>query len=125
MKILREVEKAVEEYGRLLQNDQENAKEYCKEYIDDIEILINVIEVYINETSNKFQVWCDTSVRIFESSKSNTFLKLKRSIEMKIINHYLNKGSYQLSKAGILQSKLEKIEERFIQYKYFIKNCNS
>lgn len=38
----------------------------------------------------------------------------------KNINHYLNKLSGYLSKAGLLQKRLLKIEQRFKQYQYFI-----
>ena len=38
----------------------------------------------------------------------------------KIVNHYLNKLSGYLSKAGLLQKRLLKIEQRFKQYQYFI-----
>ena len=38
----------------------------------------------------------------------------------KIVNHYLNKLSGYLSKAGLLKKSLLKIEQRFKQYQYFI-----
>lgn len=119
MRELRKIQKAVKQYENLLLINQENARKYHKEYLDDIEILKEVTEVYINETSKIFQKWCDASVSVFEQPENNIFQKIKRRIEMAITNHYLNKLSYELSKVGILQRSLEKIKERFIQYKYF------
>ena len=48
------------------------------------------------------------------------YLKIKKKIDMAIVNQYLNKLSGYLSKAGLLQKRLLKIEQRFKQYQYFI-----
>ena len=54
MRELRKIQKAVKQYENLLLINQENARKYHKEYLDDIEILKEVTEVYINETSKIF-----------------------------------------------------------------------
>lgn len=119
MNELREIQKAVVKYENLLANNQENAKMYCKEYMEDLEILKTVNETYIDSTVKIFQEWCNFSVIIFETVPNNIFQRIKKCIDMKIANHYLNTISYKMSKAGILQIKLDKINLRFIQYQYF------
>ena len=119
MRELRKIQKAVKQYENLLLVNQENARKYYEEYLKDIEILREITEVYIDETSKIFQKWCDTSVSVFEQPENNIFQKIKRKIDMTITNHYLNKLSYELLEAGIMQRGLERIKERFVQYKYF------
>ena len=119
MRELRKIEKAVKQYKMLLIRNQEEAKRNKKKYLEDLENLMKFIDVYKEDISEKFQIWCNTSVRVFESPTSNVFLEIKRNIDMKIVNHYLNKFSYSLSKVDILKRELKTIRQRFIQYQYF------
>ena len=116
MKELRKIEKAIKEYEILISNDQKTARENCEYYIKDIESLNSFIESYLDTTVQNFQVWCDTSVSVFEEETNNVFGKIKKQIDRVITNHYLNKLSLEMSKAGILQKRLSKIKLRFIQY---------
>ena len=116
---LRKLEKAVNKYEEMLLKNQEEAKRNKEIYINDVKMLVDFIEEYIEDISNKLQIWCDVSVSVFDQSTNNIFLKTKRAIDMKIVNHYLNKFSKMMSKAGLLQRRLEKIQKRFEQYKCF------
>ena len=119
MREIRKLEKTVDKYEKLLLEDQEEAKQNKEIYINDLKLLIDFMEKYIEDISDKFQIWCDACVNVFDQSTNNIFLRIKRAIDMKIVNHYLNKFSKMMSKAGILQSRLKKIQKRFEQYKYF------
>ena len=118
MREIRKLEKAVKQYERLLIEDPNDAKENKEIYINDLKLVMDYMEDYIDDMSEKYQIWCDTSVDVFEAPTNNIFLRIKRAVDMYIVNYYLNKFSKMMSNAGILQTKLEKIKERFIQYQY-------
>lgn len=120
MIILRKFQKVIEKYEILLQRYQEEAKKGKNDFIKDVELIKEALNEYIDETTKEFQIWCDTSVAIFEEKDNKLYLKIKKKIDMAIVNHHLNRLSNYLSKAGLLQKRLLKIEQRFIQYQYFI-----
>lgn len=117
MRELRKIQKAIIQYERLLAYDQQEAKEKCDFYMSDIEEINSYIESYLDTTLEIFKVWCDANVSIFEEEERNIFQKIKRKINMMIVNHYLNKLSFEMSKAGVLQKRLGDIKLRFIQYR--------
>lgn len=119
MRELQKIKKAVNNYVKLIATDQQNARKYCKEYLQDVDILQTTIEAYIDKTSEIFKDWCNASVNIFELPENNILQKIKKMINLKIVNHYLNKFSYELSVSGILQKDLITIQERLTQYQYF------
>ena len=118
MKELRKIQKAVKQYENLLLENQENARMYHEQYLQEIEVLGEIINLYIEQTSKVFQEWCNISIQIFVLPENNIFQKIKRKINMNIVNYYLNKYSYELTEIGIMQRGLERIKQRFIQYKY-------
>ena len=120
MNILREFKKVIEKYEILLQKYQEEAKKGKNDFIKDIEAISESLNSYIDETAKEFQIWCDTSVAVFEEEDNNLCSKIKKKVEMIIVNHYLNKLSAELYKAGLLRERLLKIKQRFVQYQYFI-----
>ena len=122
MRELRKVTKAVKDYEKLLTEDPQNAKTYQKEYRNDVEILVAVIQTYLNTTAEILQTWCEISVEVFDMPTNNLFQRIKRTIHMTIVNHYLNRLSLEMSKAGKLQTALTKIQTRFMQYQYFCPN---
>ena len=103
----------------MLLKNQEEAQQNKEIYINDVKMLVDFIEEYIEDISNKFQIWCDVSVSVFEQSTNNIFLKTKRAIDMEIVNHYLNKCSKMMLEAGNLKERLKKIQKRFEQYQCF------
>ena len=119
MRELRKIKKAVNCYLKLIATDQQNARRYCKEYLQDVDILQTTIEAYIDQTSKIFKDWCKASVNVFDLPENNILQKIKKMINLKIVNHYLNKFSYELSASGLLQKKLTIIKERLTQYQYF------
>ncbi len=119
MREMRKVEKAVKEYEKLLTQNPQNAKEYKEDYLKDVELLIVVVETYIEHTEEVFQTWCDTSVKVWEEPTNNIFQKIKRAIGMAISNHYLNLLSKEIAKAGRFQEPLALIKGRFEQFQYF------
>lgn len=120
MNILRKFQKTIKRYEMLLQENQEEAKKGKNDFIKDVELIKKALNKYIDETAKELQIWCDTSVAVFEKKDNRLYLKIKKKIDMAIVNHYLNKLSGYLSKAGLLQKRLLKIEQRFKQYQYFI-----
>ena len=120
MNILREFRKVIEKYEILLQKYEEEAKKGKNDFIKDVEAISESLNSYIDETTKEFQIWCDTSVAVFEEKDNNLCLKIKKKVDMVIVNYYLNKLSAKLSKAGLLQKRLLKIRQRFVQYQYFI-----
>ena len=119
---LRKIEKAVKKYEILLLQDQENAKKHQKEYREDVEIRIAVIEAYLDDATKKLQTWCDTSVEVWDAPTNNVFQRIKRAIQMAIVNYHLNYLSGQMARAGKLQELLAKIKSRFAQFQYFCSN---
>ena len=118
MREMRKVEKAVIKYAMLLVQDPQNAKKYKDDYLKDVELLITVVETYIDQTAKDLQNWCDTSVKVWDLPTDNLFEKIRRAISMAISNHYLNILCEKMAKAGKFQEILALIKERFEQYKY-------
>ncbi len=116
---LRKVKKAVEKYETLLVKDQENAKRYKNEYAKDIEILLAVVETYLNDAAKELQIWCNTMANVFQEPTNNFWQRTKRAIDMAVVNHYFNGLSKRMFQAGNLQTRLKKIQQRFVQYQYF------
>ncbi len=119
MREMRKVEKAVKQYEKLLLQNPQNAKEYKEDYLKDVELLIAVVETYIKDTARIFQIWCDTSVRIWAEPSNNVLQKIKRAIDMAIANYYLNRLSGEIAKAEKFKKPLKKIKGRFEQFQYF------
>ena len=119
MREIRKLEKAVKEYETLLIEDPIDAKENKEIYINDLKLVMDYMEDYIDDMSEKYQIWCDTSVDVFEAPTNNIFLRIKREVDMYIVNYYLDKFSKMMSTVGELQTRLKKVQERFIQYQYF------
>ena len=119
MREIRKLEKAVREYETLLIEDPVDAKENKEIYIDDLKLVMDFMENYIDDMSEKFQMWCDTSVEVFEAPTNNIFLRIKRAVDMYIVNFYLNKFSEMMFIVGNLKTRLEKVQKRFEQYQYF------
>lgn len=119
MREIRKLEKAVKEYEILLIEDPVDAKENKQIYMDDLEGIMEYLENYLNDLSEKYQIWCDTSVSVWEQSTNNIFLRTKRKVDMYIVNYYLDKFSKIMSQVGQLQLRFKKIQERFVQYQYF------
>lgn len=118
-KKLRKIKNAVNNYVILLVHYPEIAKENCKEFLLESKILKAMLNDYLDETTDLFQTWCDESVKVFEYDDSNIFKQIKKLINLKIVNHHLNKLSYELSVIEILEENLKIIIERLTQYKYF------
>ena len=118
MRELRKIQKAIEEYQILLKTDTQNAKQNCIEYLEDVTSIEGFINYFIEDASKELERWCHISAGNFLNQSTNIFLKVKRWINMSIINHYLNKISRELAIAGKCQESLIPLKERFVQFKY-------
>lgn len=116
MNILREIQKAVEKYEILLQENQEEAKERKNEYLKCIEAAKQDLNECIDRNAKEYQIWSERLVEVFEKKDDKLYLKIEKKIDMAVISSYLNRISIDLFKAGLLQERLLKIEQRFIQY---------
>ena len=116
MSELREMIKEVNKYVDLVVERQDDAREYCRIYILEVEKLKRVVNLFIDRNAKDFQVWADKSVEVFDMSDRNIFLKIKRTVLMEYVNHYLNKISKNLAYAGILRYNLENVEIRLQQF---------
>ena len=119
MSEIRKLEKAAREYEKLLMEKPKEAKKYHKECRKEINSLLRIIETYIDNEAKMFQLWADTSVAVFDEPEDNIFQSIKRKIDMAYVNYFLNKISYNLSKAGTIKRGLEKMEHRFMQFEYW------
>ena len=115
MNELRKMIKAVNKYVVLIYNNPEKVRKNCNIYLNDVELLQNMIDSYIDEMCELFQNSCNISVTVWSSSSNNIFCRIKRFISIEVINHHLNKYSYNLAAAGILKRNLEIINTRLIQ----------
>lgn len=118
-KDLRKIRNAVNNYVVLLAEHPEKVREHYKDYILDVEKLSESVENYINSTADLFQDWCQASVEVFEYEDNNFFKQIYKKINMMIVNHYLNKFSYELSVCGIFQDNLDIISKRLANYEIF------
>lgn len=118
-KELRKIRNAVNNYVVLLAEHPEEVREHYKDYISDVERLSESVENYINSTSDLFQTWCESSVEVFGYEESNFFQQIYKKINMEIVNHYLNRYSYELSVCGIFQDTLNIISKRLVNYEIF------
>ncbi len=117
---LRKMCKSVNMYIVLLSPDNaEDLKKNHKEYLADLDVLTKLINAYLEDTTNLFQTWCNVSVEVFLYETSNMFSRMIRFLQMVIVNHYLNKYSYEMSVCGILQNNLSCVRQRLIQYDIF------
>lgn len=117
---LRKMCKSVNMYIVLLSPDNaEDLKKNHKEYLADLDVLTKLINAYLEDTTNLFQSWCNVSVEVFLYETSNMFSRMIRFLQMVIVNHYLNKYSYEMSVCGILQNNLSCVRQRLIQYDIF------
>lgn len=117
---LRRLGKLVNGYVLLLSpENSENLKKNHKKYLVEINNLSKIINDYLENIADLFQDWCDFSVEVFSYETSNVFSRMVRFLSMVIVNHYLNKYSYQMSVCGILQNNLSIINQRLIQYEIF------
>lgn len=117
---LRRMCKLVNMYIVLLSPDNaEDLKKNHKEYLADLDMLAKLINAYLEDTTNLFQSWCNVSVEVFLYETSNMFSRMIRFLQMVIVNHYLNKYSYEMSVCGILQNNLSLVRQRLIQYDIF------
>lgn len=119
MNELRRLEKSAREYEVLLMQYPQKARENQQEYSKSISVLLQTVETYIKSETTAFKIWTDLSVEIFTSPENNIFQTVKRKINMAIVNYFLNKVSYNLSKAGIILRGLKKMQHRFMQFQYF------
>ena len=119
-KELRKKCKLVNMYIVLLSPENtDNLKKNHEEYLSDVDKLSKIIDNYLKDIADLFQNWCDISVEVFSLKTSNVFLRMNRYLIMLIVNHYLNKYSYEMSVCGILQDNLSIIHQRLIQYEIF------
>ena len=118
MSKLRKMKKAVNKYVLIICNHPDDAKANCKKYIADVKNLQLIINSYIDQTADLYQIWCDKSVKVFSLAENNFFIRFIRSFKMLIVNHYLNKFSYKLCVAGILERNLNILKQRLEQYEY-------
>lgn len=119
-KELRKMCKLVNMYIVLLSlENADNLKKNHEEYLSDVDKLSKIIDDYLKDIADLFQNWCDISVEVFSLKTSNVFLRMNRYLIMLIVNHYLNKYSYEMSVCGILQDNLSIIHQRLIQYEIF------
>lgn len=116
---LRKIRNAVNNYVVLLAEHPEEVRKHYQDYISDVEKLSETVENYINTTSDLFQEWCEASVEVFEYEDNNFFQKIYKKINMFIVNHYLNRFSYELSVCGIFQDNLDIISKRLANYEIF------
>ena len=119
MSEIRKLEKAAREYEKILLNKPEEAKMYHKECRREIKALLSITESYIDSESKMFLLWADESAKNFNEPEGNIFKRIKRKIDMLFVNHFLNKISYNLSKAGTIKRGLEKMDHRFMQFEYW------
>ena len=122
MRELRKIEKAVISFEKMLIEDPQKARTYKNEYKDYVETLLEVMKNYIDTTADIFETYCDSCVKVWDAPTCNLSKKIRRTIDMAIINYYLNILSLELSKAGMLQRRLIKINDRFTQLQYFCKD---
>ena len=118
MNVLKEIEKGVKTCETILETDLKNAKEYKKEYRNEIERMIRTNEAFIDSKSEELQQWCDASARVWDISQNSILMRIKRSILMQISNHYICKISGEMARAGQAREHLEKLRERFDGFIY-------
>ncbi len=114
-KELRKMRDEVNKYVVLFAEHPEKVKDNFKDIVLDVNSLRDMLSSYLDKTCKIFQVWCDTSVEIFNSNDNNIFLRLKKAISMVVVNHYLNKLSYEMSVVGILEENLNVLSKRLEQ----------
>ncbi len=118
-KELRKIRNAVNNYVVLLAENPETVREHYQDYISDVERLSESVENYINATADLFKIWCNNSVEVFEYEDNNLFQQIYKKINMSIVNHYLNRYSYELSVCIIFQDNLSIISKRLTSYEIF------
>ena len=118
MNVLKEIEKGIKNCEVILENNLPNAKEYKKEYRDEIEVMIQTNEAYIDFKTVELQNWCDASATVWDISQDNILMRIKISILMSIANHHISKISGEMARAGQARDHLEKLKQRFDGFIY-------
>ena len=118
MNVLRQIEKGVEEAEFILEHDVENAKKYKNSYREDVEILIQANDTFLENAAKEYKVWAETCEQVYEIPQTGIFITLKRDFLMMITNYYLNKYTYQMEESGRLGKRLEAIKRSFDGFIY-------
>lgn len=119
MRVLRNLEKAADQYQLLLETNQQNLRTYKDEYSQDVTTLLEIVDNYIGSVAQEFEMWACLSVEVFNYDPSNMFKKIKKRIVMVLINYFLNSLSYKMFKAGYIKETLDKVNCRLEQFKYW------
>lgn len=118
MNKMRKIEEIVENYKRTILYDPQVLKKYLEEHIYNVTELKEVTNDYLKCMICDFGEWCNVSVAVFDKNGNNIFQKVKRKIDMLIVNHYLNKISKDISKLNLMIINIGEIETRLMQFKY-------
>lgn len=116
---LRKVRKAIKFYEEILAKDQQLAKQNKEQYSQDVANYQKFLEEFIEESSDKFQMWCTACTNTFCDNEDNLLKRIKNIIKMKIVNYNLNRYNDLLFLARSYEEYLKIVAKRFEQFKYF------
>ena len=118
---LRKIRKIVEGYENLIKYDVERARRNCLIYIEDIETIKDSLRNYRAKTYEMFQEFETTSKNVSEVEIGDDIGLLKSLMlyaMLFFVNRRLNKICLEMSETLELTTRLDKVYERFVQFKF-------
>lgn len=122
MDVIKEIEEGINKCNYLLTNDITYAKQHKIFYSEEVDVLIEANNKFLDMKSKELEAWCEASAVAWEIPQNNSFIRLKRRILMWIANNYINKISRDMARSGKAQEELEKIRSRFDGFLYLTSN---
>lgn len=104
-----------------LLEDKKYVKKHIKEYIIQVEIVLKVLEIFIEDANNEFKYWCSENINLnFElwESPNSIFINIFNYIKRFNYELRLNLLAIKISKAKKYQKNLDSIMVRLNQIKY-------
>ncbi|MBP3255094.1 MAG: hypothetical protein J6M60_01185 [Clostridia bacterium] len=120
MNVIKEIEKGIKNCKWLLENDVANAKEHKAYYSDEVDVLIEANEKFLNMKTIELQTWCEVSVIAWDM-KQKGIKKFKRKILTWLASEYIDRIERDMLRAGKAREELKKIRSRFDGFLYLTK----
>jgi len=103
-----------------INHEQDEVKRQMNYFSETFDWIETMLVLYMEKKSFEFEIWGNATTELFtRKHTSNVFVKLYRLILKKRIYYELNILSEQMLKLGLYEEKMEFLQMRREQYKYF------
>lgn len=115
MLTLRKIERTINCFYLLVNEYPEEIKKNLDEFGKDAKILNDLMKNYIDDLQAEYVDMNEEYNEYLKNDKLNIFQK----INMKSLSYFMSKYEELIQKSTVLQKKIDKVELRIMQFKYF------